>query len=108
MRVQALQKALQQGRQFDAVVMAADPIVYLVQVLERHEGVASIDAPVCLTDAKDKRLVFRNRNDAQQCFARLGFTEVTLVHDSAYGEMIGGPVAGDSQLRHTYPISRQD
>lgn len=108
MKLRELERRMAQGMEFDAVIQAVDAVVYLVQVRERHSNATSIDPPVCITDAKAKRLVFRNRNGAQQCLARLGFKEVTLVQDSAYGEMIGGPVGGDSQLRHTYPISLED
>ena len=103
-----LKQALTQGTKYEAFILAADPIVYLLQVRKQHADAPSIESPECVTDAKGQRLVFRNRTDAQQCLARIGFTEVTLLHESAYGEMIGGPVGGDSQLRHTYPIVLHD
>lgn len=108
MNITELKRSMKAGIGYDAFVLAADAIVYLVQVRPQHEGAASIDTPNCVTDGNGRNLVFRNRSDAQQCLARIGFTQVTLIHNSAYGEMIGGPVGGDNTLSQTYPISLLD
>jgi len=108
MKIEELKQSLGNGVRYDAFVLAADAIVYLVQVRPHHDGAASIDPPTCIADSSGRNLVFRNRSDAQQCLARIGFTQVTLIHNSAYGEMIGGPVGGDTTLSQTYPISLND
>jgi len=108
MTLTQLKQALAAGERFDAFILATDAIVYLVQVRRLYDQVRSIEVPVSLMEAKGRRLVFRSRNAAEQCLARLGFSQVTLVHDSAYGEMIGGPEGGNSQMRHTYPIKSHD
>jgi len=97
--------ALAGGSQYAAVVLAADPMVYLLQVLAQDRATEeATEQPVTLTNARGENLVYRSRYAADQACARAGFTEVTLVHESAYGEMVGLEPGGDTQLQQTYPV----
>ena len=101
MTLKELKKALADGGGYKAVVLAADPMVYLVQV---QPFGSNSDFPLTVTNSSGKNLVYRSRYAADQACARLGFTEVTLVHESAYGEMVGLDAGGDTRLQQTYPI----
>ena len=89
------------GADVEAIVNAADPMVYLLQILVRGEGASEL--PTTLQDAHGKNLVYRNRYSADQAFARVGIARVTLVHESAYGEMVGMD-AGGNRMEHRYPV----
>ena len=101
MTLKELKNALAGGGEFKAVVLAADPMVYLLQVMRLGEG---SELPLTVTNSKGKNLVYRSRYAADQACARAGFTEVTLVHESAYGEMVGLETGGDTRLQQTYPV----
>jgi len=102
MTLKELKAALVAGEQFKATVLAADAVVYLLQVQPLAD---SAQLPVTLTDSRGKNLVYRSRSAADEACARAGFTEVTLVHESAYGEMIGLDAGGETRLQQTYPVS---
>lgn len=94
--------ALRAGEQYKATVLAADAVVYLLQVQAPVEvGVSTLT----VTNSRGENLVYRSRSAADQAFARAGFNEVTLVHESAYGEMVGLEPGGDTKLQQTYPVT---
>ncbi len=101
MTLKELKQALAMGEEFRAVVRAADPMIYLLQV-QRSDHVETL--PLTVTNSKGTNLVYRSRYAADQACARAGFSEVTLVHESAYGEMIGLPGGGETRLQQTYPV----
>jgi len=97
-----LKAALEEGQEYKATVLAADAVVYLLQV---QAPVEVGDSTVTLTNSRGENLVYRSRSAADQAFARVGFKEVTLVHESAYGEMVGLESGGDTKLKQTYPVT---
>lgn len=101
MTLKELKKAVAAGSELEALVFAADPMVYLLQV--RMPG-GDEQLPTTVTNSKGVNLVYRSRYAADQACARAGFSEVTLIHESAYGEMVGLPVGGDTRLQQTYPV----
>lgn len=101
MTLRDLKRAIAEGASVEAMVLAADPMVYLLQV-SRSDQAAS-DLPVTLQDRQGRNLVYTSRYAADQAFAQAGVTRVTLVHESAYGEMVGLG-AGDNRMAHSYPV----
>lgn len=102
MTLKELAAALAGGAEIDAMVFAVDPVVYLLQI--QCEGETS-GLPVTLQNEKGTRLVYRSRYAADQAFALAGVKQVTLVHNSAYGEMVGLSGDGDNTMRHSYPVA---
>ncbi len=102
MTLKELKAALAEGIQYKATVLAVDAVVYLLQV---HAPVDVGNSTITLTNARGENLVYRSRSAADQAFARVGFKEVTLTHESAYGEMVGLEPGGDTKLRQTYPVT---
>lgn len=102
MTLKELEAALAEGDEYKATVLAADAVVYLLQV---HAPVEVGNSTITLTNSRGENLVFRSRSAADQAFARVGFKEVTLVHESAYGEMVGLEPGGDTKLQQTYPVT---
>ena len=111
MTLEELRAALVRGDSYKALVRSADPTVYLLQVEpvleeDQKEGQnQGATQPITLTNARGENLVYRSRSAADQACAQAGFKEVTLVHESAYGEMIGLEPGGDTRLQQTYPVS---
>lgn len=101
MTLKELEQARANGAELDAMVLAADAVVYLLQVMRRGEGAATL--PVTLQDTHGNNLVYKSRYAADQAFARAGLTRVTLVHESAYGEMVGTET-GSNRMEHSYPV----
>jgi len=101
MTLKELKTALAGGAQLEAMVLAVDPMVYLLQV-QRLADTAGL--PATLEDSHGKQLVYRSRYAADQAFARAGVDRVTLIHNSAYGEMVGLS-QGDNTMRQSYPVA---
>lgn len=102
MTLKELKQAIAGGTEFKAMVLAADPAVYVLQVCPRSETAQSW--PVTLQSAAGRNLVFRSRYSADQAFARAGLTNVTLVHESAYGEIVGLD-NGVNRMEQSYPVT---
>lgn len=103
MTLKELKAAVAAGTKHKAMVFAADPMVYLLQILRRDSGEAEL--PLTLQNSRGENLVYRSRYAADQAFARAGITEVTLVHESAFGEMVGLETASN-RMEQSYPIKR--
>jgi len=101
-----LKKAIAGGAELTAIVYAADPMVYLLQVSRADDSAGSL--PLTLQNAQGENLVYRSRHAANQALARAGAKEVMLVHESAYGEMVGLPASGENRLEHRHPIKLDD
>ncbi len=101
MTLKELEQARANGAELDAMVVATDAVVYLLQVVRHGDGESTL--PVTLQDARGNNLVYKSRYAADQAFARAGLTRVTLVHESAYGEMIGTET-GCNRMEHSYPV----
>jgi len=86
-------------------MLSADPMVYLLQVIlpERQVAGANDSLPLTLHNARGENLVYRSRYAADQAFARAGVSAVTLVHESAFGEMVGLET-GSNRMEQTYPV----
>ncbi len=105
MTLKELKNAVSAGEKVTAQVLAADPMVYLLQVLisDGHTAGAQRSSQLTLQNARGENLVYRSRYAADQAFARAGLSSVTLVHESAFGEMVGLE-AGPNRMEQTYPV----
>lgn len=105
MTLKDIKSAIASGKNIKAQVLAADPLVYLLQVvLPDVDGrSATKGLPLTLQNSRGENLVYRSRYAADQAFARTGVSEVTLVHESAFGEMVGLE-QGVNRMEQTYPV----
>jgi len=99
-----LKNSIAAGENVTAQVLAADPMVYILRVVpEKSTADASNSLPLTLQNARGENLVYRSRYAADQAFARAGVSSVTLLHESAFGEMVGLE-AGSNRMEQTYPV----
>ena len=105
MTLKELKLALAEGANIEAMVLAADPATYLLQVTRSDSGASNL--PITLQNGVGRNLVYKSRYAADQAFAQAGVTRVTLVHESAYGEMVGLDVgdSSDTRMAHSYPVT---